>query len=325
MRITNDEEFLQFYKDVRKNTRIKECIFPNHTECKGKISDDHSIQNSKILKKLSEDGHVFMLEPKGDLSQEYGHNEASIFNGFCQYHDQIVFNPIDDGTFYGNTLQRFLYTYRAFAFSYMRRREAILMMNNLINDERCIDKDIALQYKESLKLAVRNFNEEKIIFDKALLNHDYNVLTCFLWDFPFEINFATNGVETMPLDFDGNVIQDIDDPVNPSGNIYISVFPWEGKSYSIISWLTIYNKRFKTIFKSLRSLTLTQKINFLNNTIPIATENTAFKISSWNKLAADKNKLQDFMFLFHRGAEYFEKEGIVWDRFQPRSYDLFTL
>lgn len=322
-KITSDEEFYQFLKDVKKNTRIKECIFPDHTKCEGKIIDAHSIQNSKILLKLAEGGHVFMLSPKNDSSHEYGRNEASIFNGFCKYHDQVVFQPIEDGPFYGSPIQIFLYTYRAFAFSYLKRREAVLFMDNLINDERCIDKDLAIEMKKSYELAVKNFEEEKVIFDRALLSRDFHVLTSFVWEFPYDINFASNGVETMPLDFDGNKLQDITDPINPARNIYLSVFPWEGKSYAIISWISLYNELFKPIFKRLRRLTDLEKINFLNNTIPIATENTAFKISSWNKLTEEQ--LKDFLFLFYRGAEIYEADGIAWDRFQSTSYNLFEL
>ena len=68
------------YKSLRKEARFKECIHPNRSECSEKIISAHSIQNNKILAKISDNGKVFMPCPKPDLmftiQKEYGRKEA---------------------------------------------------------------------------------------------------------------------------------------------------------------------------------------------------------------------------------------------------------
>ena len=61
---------------MRKKSRIKECIHPDKAHCSERIIGAHSIQNNKILSKISDNGHVYMPCPKPeiqpDLQYKYG-------------------------------------------------------------------------------------------------------------------------------------------------------------------------------------------------------------------------------------------------------------
>ena len=71
------------YKELRKEARIKQCLHPNKEECSEKIIGAHSIQNNKILKKISSNGSILMPCPKPDGGiislTKYGRKEASVF------------------------------------------------------------------------------------------------------------------------------------------------------------------------------------------------------------------------------------------------------
>src|SRR5690554_1668616 len=92
--------FPQLYKSLRKDARIKQCLYPDSSLCSEKIIRAHSIQNNKILNRISTDGLVYMPCPKPDnpfaVMTEYGRKEATVFTGFCGYHDNNIFQPIED-------------------------------------------------------------------------------------------------------------------------------------------------------------------------------------------------------------------------------------
>ena len=65
---------LQTYKAARKSSRIKQCLYPDHSECSEKIIGAHSIQNNKILKKISDNGEIYMPCPKADNPLQFQQN-----------------------------------------------------------------------------------------------------------------------------------------------------------------------------------------------------------------------------------------------------------
>lgn len=108
---SNPINLFQTYKAARKSSRIKQCLYPDHSECSEKIIGAHSIQNNKILKKISDNGEIYMPCPKADnpfaIPTKYGRKEASVFTGFCGYHDKVVFQAIEDNDFSGTAEQIF--------------------------------------------------------------------------------------------------------------------------------------------------------------------------------------------------------------------------
>lgn len=116
-------------KKIKDENKIKECLFPDHTSCSDKIIKAHSIQNNKILQKISDDGKVYMpISKKMKIFQNmssWGRKEATTFTGFCGYHDNEIFKEIENNNFDYSERQKFLYVYRAFALEYHRKRENI--------------------------------------------------------------------------------------------------------------------------------------------------------------------------------------------------------
>ena len=100
---SNPINFLANYKTVRNEARIKQCLYPDSKSCSERIIGAHSIQNNKILKRISSNGIVYMPCPKAynpfAVMTKWGRNEASVFTGFCGHHDKIVFQPIEDNVF----------------------------------------------------------------------------------------------------------------------------------------------------------------------------------------------------------------------------------
>ncbi len=316
------------YKDLRKSARIKTCIYPDHTLCSEKIVGAHSIQNNKILTKISDCGKVYMPCPRNDLSfqlqKEYGRKEASVFTGFCAYHDKTVFQPIEDHDFVGTQEQVFLFIYRAFALEYHKKREAVRMEQQFFSQKpSIISMNDRVDGKTGFEMAVNDFEEEKRIFDDALLNRKYDVLTSLVWTFDGFSNFAASGGEAPARDYENNLIQDLMNPSVPARHIFLSVFPENDKTYAIIAWLKQYDSLFSSIKERLMKTSDNEKRNYINNTIPIIAENICIKPSAWNALP--KIEQDEFGMLFFGLADIMETTGQKFDRFQKPSFDLFDM
>ena len=319
----------RLYKEMRKKAQFKECIYPDKSCCSEKIIKAHSIQNNKILARISDNGKVYMpaakLELHFQLQKEYGRKEASVFTGFCGFHDKTVFQPIEDNDFNGSKEQIFLYIYRAFALEFHRKQEVVNMEQIMFSNKPSIVNIPGLMKdgKTGFAMSVNDYLEEKAIFDNALLNSQYDVLTSFVWTFDGFSNFAATGGEAPSLDFESNKIQDLLNPNIPVRHIYISVFPENNKTYAIIAWLKQFDNVFSSIGKKLNEISESEKRNYINNTLPMITENIAIKPSSWDALP--EHSKEEFSMIFFGLPDFMEMEGKKFDRFQKPTYDLFSL
>lgn len=318
------------YKQMRKKAQFKECLYPDHSCCSEKVIKAHSIQNNKILSKISDNGKVYMPAPKSELSfdiqNEYGRKEASIFTGFCGFHDTTVFNPIENYDFSATTEQIFLYIYRAFALEYHKKQEAVRIEQQMFYNKPSVVNlpGFMKEGKTGFAMAVNDYKEEKTIFDEALLNGKYDdVLTSIVWTFDNFSNFAATGAEAPDLDFESNRIQDLLNPDIPVRHIYISVFPENNKTYAIIAWLKQFDNIFSSIYKKLNEITEIERRNYINNTLPIIAENIAIKPSSWEAMSVQAKK--EFSMLFYGLSDLIELNRKKYDRFQKPSFDLFSL
>ncbi len=259
------------------------------------------------------------------LQKEYGRKEASVFTGFCGYHDKTVFQPIEDNDFVKSEEQIFLYVYRAFALEYHKKQEAVRMEQQFFSNKPSIVNmpGHMIDGKTGFSMAVDDFREEKAILDDALINKRYDVLTSIVWVFDGFSNFAATGGEAPSLDFDSNRIQDLLNPHIPVRHIYYSVFPENDKTYAIIAWLKEYDSIFSSIHKRLSKANDIEKRNYINNTLPMVAENIAIKPSSW--AAMPEHAKEEFSMIFNGLADLIEHEGTKFDRFQKPSFDLFIL
>ncbi|MCK6467494.1 MAG: hypothetical protein L6Q53_04755 [Candidatus Brocadia sinica] len=99
--MTIDSEFKGFIaKQINK--KFYRCFWP-FEECKKEAIRAHSIQNSRVLQAIEQNGHVVMLQPKINFDEgpkaefkDVGRNKATTFTGLCGEHDNQLFKPIDD-------------------------------------------------------------------------------------------------------------------------------------------------------------------------------------------------------------------------------------
>lgn len=99
---------------------FRRCLEPT-MQCEKPAIRAHSIQNSRVIDLLAQDGHVvgftYRVDAKAGPSIQFdliGRSEASTFPGLCADHDREIFAPIDtQGIERTNSQQLFLLAYRA--------------------------------------------------------------------------------------------------------------------------------------------------------------------------------------------------------------------
>lgn len=326
---TNPENFFKNFKEIKHEAKIKQCVHPCQHECSEKIIGAHSIQNNKILKQISDNGCVYMPYPKNDnpfaIMTQWGRKEATVFTGFCGYHDNELFKPIENYQFNGSDEHIFLYTYRCFALGYHRKQENI-KLQQIILDKRpsLIGNSEIDEMFSGEKLAIRDLEECKKIFDQAIIDKKYDVLTSVVWDFKKTINFAASGFTALCYDLKGNKIQDIKNINIPMKHVFFTVFPEGDKSYCIISWIKSEKDIFEEYKKQLLQLADDQKVKYLNNLIPIASENIVIKPSSWDSLE-DYQKEEFGSLIWGMASLYEIMSGESCDMLEETTFNLFEL
>ncbi len=105
----------------------KICSVPNSmkNKCTKQIIRAHTISKSNCLAEIADEtNHVLGLKPslsslvknKGTINPErIGINSASTFTGFCSYHDNKIFLPLETKVFTASNEQCFLLAYRSIA------------------------------------------------------------------------------------------------------------------------------------------------------------------------------------------------------------------
>ena len=173
---------------------------------------------------------------------------------------------------------------------------------------------VVLGYRTSLD----DLEFDKNMFDNAMLNEKFDILTSIVWEFDMTVNFAGSGLEGPTYDLRGNSIQDLTDMNTQVKHYFIIVFPEEDKTYCVISWAKENDSLFGGFREQLLSLTEEKRKIFINVTLPTMAENIVMKPSSFDQWHSRQKN--DFM------EKVFKFDNLQFNnRMQEPLYDLFSL
>ncbi len=276
---------------VRKKGHIKQCLHPNKDECTETIIKSHAIQNNRILNRIAEDGCLITLDGISNLmfqdAQSKGRKITTMFTGFCSHHDKVLFQEIEDKEFSATPKQIFLLTYRTMAWHYHKKQEQA-MQNQLLRQmmtekgfppTRSEEDSLLL---EGLRLGLSDNETKKNEFDQALLTCNYEIVDFLVWEIPYEVRFAVSMQYEPSFDLEGKQIGNYEDQSQYLRSIYLNIFPLEGKSFCIWSWLSADNEM-AAFAKQFMALETKDRENFLNNKLPAWTDAIVISPALWKK------------------------------------------
>lgn len=73
------------------------------------------------------------------------------------------------------------------------------------------------------------------------MEEKFDVISSVIWEIPYEVSFAVSMMTELEHDIKGNKLNDMMSD-EPTAKIYLNIFPTEGKSLCIWSWLEDNNK-----------------------------------------------------------------------------------
>ena len=284
------EAIIYSSENIKNEARIKRCLHPNKHECDEKIIKAHAIQNNRILNKISENGMVVSMDGVQHLmfqtAETKGRKITTVFTGFCKYHDKTLFQEIEDKPFVCSSKQFFLLTYRTMAWHYHKKQEQInatsIQYDKLLQKGYdCSKSEDFLSYLTMLSLGNSDNTAEKRVFDNHLLNEEYDAISSIIWEIPYEISFAVSMMYELEHDIKGNRINDLKSHETVK-KIYLNIFPSDGKSLCIWSWLKENDSVFKPFSKQFKGLTVSDKENYFNNNLPRWTDSIVISPRLWD-------------------------------------------
>lgn len=238
-----EKETIRIIESIRnKHRKAKQrCCFKDCDQEAIKFS--HVLQKNGILRNISQNNHLhqfhissfFDIEKRGRFfMKKIGINEAFTFPGFCKYHDNKIFSPIENFEInFEERITNVLFAYRAICQEIYRKE---------------VSKNI---YEEllTLKLDIKYF----LIFTNQLNNEIYGIknLSYFKSILESEIDGDTtkyifNFLEFEKVDvcisapiniFDKKNKNSYEDFVNYKNYVtsIINIFPYRNKSYLLIA------------------------------------------------------------------------------------------
>lgn len=279
-------------------TDFKTC-FVNDTKCNGAIKAAHSVQNNRILNRISEDGHLYIIDgivKNSEIIPEFkkiSKNKASTFFGFCDYHDNVIFSPIENKNYANTEEQNFLFLYRSFCVTYHR----IIRITNLMkkelkeNSELMLNEDVINKYRIS-QLDSKKGEIEHTQINNILINGDYSDLKYFSYTLNYEINFAAASYFAVNEDMNGDVINNTKDlsESNIIPRLFVTVFPTESQSVIIIAYNAKYSPKYENLFEQFNQASENELLKYLNYIIINYTADYYFKPSKIDSLGEVKRR-----------------------------------
>lgn len=263
-----------------EDTDFKTCFGFDEEKCVREIKNAHSIQNNRILNKISVNNHVYRFSnkvTKRDIEVELkkvSKNKASTFFGFCDFHDTELFKPIELREYNEEPLQDFLFAFRALCLESHKKARELEVRKNIFRKrpELMVDRASVFQYQVSC-LDIEDYTESRELFKQDYFNNDFSKIRTLYRKLDFEIEFATSSAFAIQHDIYGNEIQDIYSLREDISMIYVNVYPVDGGTNILLSYRIDQDLKFEEYFKQLETLTDQKLMQHLNRLIIQYTEN----------------------------------------------------
>lgn len=287
-------EHIEFAKNLERSIAVnkpKICFFKS--EYCTKISAAHSIPNSKILKRISENGDVVYIKQDiqaifGIAHGKVGRSKATTFTGLCNYHDNALFLETDNFEYRNNPKENYEYALRALLFE-LYKKEHVLRVQKNISNELVSGLEPLPIFWVPFEEALRSGYKLLDFFKNAYANKKWNLINSYSFIIPSDNYIAVSNVLLLTTDINKNIINHKQS--SEPELLYLTVVPENKKTVIIISWLTKDNSTYKPFINQLDALNKADKINVINNIIAAYCENYVFGPKKWESYVTDEQKL----------------------------------
>lgn len=206
-----------------------ECLHFDAGEKCTNIIHAHSIQKNSTLSAIcDESNHVLMRysdaarirKANGNIPfRKIGIKEASVFRGFCGYHDNQLFEPIDNAPFCPDPLLATLVAYRSICKEICSKKYMINVGEQYAELHRSNNAmhNLFKSHVIGGKIGLAMLNQHKIEFDSMLKTENYQDIRCTMFSMAGKPFFACSSSIFPDFGFSGETIQNRKDSLTCHG------------------------------------------------------------------------------------------------------------
>jgi len=282
----------------------KMCLYPDNEKCSGKIINAHSIQKSKSLDVISENGKVYRFELditsyddwfkyKTLMPKIKGIVETSTFKGFCAFHDRELFKVIDMYTIEPTIEQSILLSIRSIAHE-IYTKDITSQMDDIFKEalngtsiewQTKIHEEMKLR-QEGTKIGLEDLGEHYSNFLRIYFNKEYSRINRLIIKIDANPEIMCSACFSPEFDLNNNLLQDL---VKSEFLEYMTFEIFSNGDHGIIQFCWYDNFNSCKLF--IESILESEDIpNTILKLVFITTENHAFKISWFNNLTILQKK-----------------------------------
>lgn len=283
------------------------CLHPEASKesCSNRVIKAHTIQRAGGLSAIAEEGHV--ISPKKGFENIFKNNgeitpapigigNASTFMGFCSYHDNALFEPIENSAFTLNHEAAFLLAFRALAYEYLTKMNSI----KTIEIQRDLDKGKDFQRQVDIQnylhahlagttRGMKDLEGWKAKYDKIFLIKNFESMPHYAVEFDGKLPFVCSGGFHPEVDFEGNKLQILSRGDLEFEHVCVNVSVVGEKTFLVFGWQGSNDGPAWQFAKSYRSLKNTEKANAALILAVEQLENSYFNPTWWGNLS-DANR-----------------------------------
>ena len=293
------EQMLQLYREFQKGY----CSHPEASSdnCSDKIVRAHTVQRRGGIAAIAENGHVVSAKSAAqDLLKNHGAfvprkvgvRSASTFMGFCDKHDNSMFQAVEKPYVSLTPQSCFLLGFRALSYELFSKRAELRSMAKM--RELDFGKAFAYQCQLQQEMNLREYGAKRALADCVRWKNQYNAI--FL-DARFEeyrfVGVAYSsvlpvvgcGVFHPEFDFSGNPLQKISRGTAPFDHVGLNLTVLNDRSVLVIGWIEGQEGPAESFGRSFANVPDEQKANIGIQLAVEHIENIYMKPSWWYGLS----------------------------------------
>lgn len=276
------------------------CLHPqaSETTCSTKIIRAHTVQRKGGLAAVAENGHVISLKSgfrnivknEGNIVPALtGVGDASTFMGFCGWHDEQLFAPIEKSSIDLREQAAFLLSFRAVCYEKFQKDAAYRSIEIQREGDKGdpfevqIAKQNYLHYmREGIKRGMRDLERWKKRYDEAFISGNYNLFSYYGVRFSSDLPLVACGALHPDFDINGNRLQIITRGESEFDHLCLNLTVVNGKSVAVFGWTGEHGGAAETFVRSFRALPKSEMANVAFHIASEYFENTYFRPSWWD-------------------------------------------
>lgn len=280
------------------------CLHPDASpsSCSSRVIQAHTVQRKGGLNAIAENGHV--ISPKrgfedifkndGEIiPREHGIRDASTFMGFCGFHDDRMFKPIEQKPLSLNQQTAFLLSFRALAYEFFSKEAAL----RTVEIQRAMDKGKSFQlqcaiqeflhiHREGLKRGMQDLRRCKEQYDNAYRGGKFDDFVFYGVRFSGMLPVVGCGAFDPEYDFQANRLQIITRAESNVDHICLNLTIIGDKSVLVLGWPGNSTGPAAAFSDSYRALPDSEKANAAMYLVCEHIENIYFRPSWWTSQPA---------------------------------------